>query len=177
MNRGLQAFLWSIALIGVMLFTGCGAGNRNFSGNSTAFNFSGYYIVRKGISGLGITSITLTQTGNFARAVDNRGVVYEGPVTPDATAAFDVNDSNTIGSGSVDQGNTSYTQTYTLSGIDGNGQTVTFQLLAQFIFDLTGAEPTDSTSALALSVRLVAMQGYYQDAGGTTGNFIFVINS
>ena len=206
MSQLLRFLFWNVSLSFIAIVVGCGGGN-SFSGNATPLNFTGFYDVRRTnpteIAHTRISEITLTQTNNFARAIDNNGVIYEGSVNITSITLFNARDEasegeDTIGTGSSGVDGYNVTQTYTLAGVTREGRPVSLHLIAQFVYETTleyhqpvygedGSIVTPGyTDAFTPSnaqgniqeknVRLVALQGNYVETGGLAGTIIFQTN-
>lgn len=190
--RLFRVFSWSIATVGLAVMIGCGAGNNSYSGSATATNFTGFYDVRSAnpsAIAARISAITLTQTGNFVRIIDNNGVIYEGNTNSSEITLFDARDSaadidEDTQTPGVSDNNHNLTQTYTVTGVAVDGKPVTMHLVAQFTIytlvdqttGLVSASPYDQADLTTTSVRIVALQGNYVETGGLVGTIIFETN-
>ncbi len=160
-----------------VFYMGCNSGNNdvNFSGNVAAtLNVTGNYnVVTTPNSGL--RNITLTQTGNRVRGVDNQGTVYTGTGTGDIST--------------ITAQTTSATKmiatAITIQGTDASGRVITLALTSATLGFTTPTSATGVT-VTALPVQETNVQnaifvkglvGTYVDSTNRSGSIELVNNT
>ncbi len=173
-------FLTAVLFLGLPVFyMGCNGGNNdlNFSGNVTAtLNVTGNYnVVTTPNSGL--HNITLTQTGNRVRGVDNQGTVYTGTGTGDISTL-------TAQTTSVTK---MIVTAITIQGTDANGRVITLALTSATLgFTPPASFTTAGTTVTSLPVQETNVQdlvfvkglvGTYTDSHNLSGSIELVNNA